>query len=108
MCRGVGLLGVVQVVGGDQRQLELSCYPQQVVTHPALNRDAVVHQLHVIVAGAEEIAELRGTGQGFAIATEPQVGLHLSTRAAGGSDQPTRVPGEKLAIDARLVEITLQ
>ena len=68
----------------------------------------VVHQLHVVVAGAEQISELRGTGERVVIAAQPQVGLHLSARASGGGDQSARVPGEQFAIDTRLVEVALQ
>src|SRR5688572_12239947 len=98
----------MQIVGRDQRQLELSRYPQQILADPALDRDAVVHQFHVVVAGAEQISKLRSTGNSVVVATQPEVGLHLSARAAGGADQSGRVPGKQLAIDPRLVEVTLQ
>ncbi len=55
---GLGVLGVgvVQVVGGQTRQVELLLEVVEVVADPALDLDAVVHQLHEEVLGAEDVA----------------------------------------------------
>ena len=42
------------------------------------------------------------------VAAEPQVGLHLPRRAAGGGDQALGVGLQQLAVGARLVEVALQ
>ena len=105
---GIGLVGVVQVVGRHQRQLELAGDLHQLGPGSVLDSQAVVHQLHEVVAGAEEVAELRGTGQRLVVPAEAEQRLHLAARAAGGGDQTLGVGREQLAVHPRLVEVPLQ
>jgi hypothetical protein len=85
----------MQVVGGDQRQLQILGDPEQIGSYPVFDGQAVVHQLNEVVGGAEQIAELRRTGDRILITTEPKVGLHLTGGATRGSDQPAGVPASR-------------
>ena len=84
-------VGVVQVVGGDHRQLEVVGQSQQAVADPRLDVQAVVHQLEEVVVPAEDVAELGGAGAGLVVVADAQPGLDLPGRAAGGGDQPAGV-----------------
>ena len=87
-------LGVVQVVGRDQRQAELAGQLQQVLLDVPLDAEAVVHQLAVEVLRAEDVAELRGGLDGLLVLPEPEPGLHL---AATGSRWSRSGPGRRFA-----------
>ncbi len=106
--RGIVRVHVMQVVGGDQGQLEVLRDAQQVVADPPLDVEAVVHQLAVEVAGAEDVAELGGRFERLVVLAEPQVGLHLAGGAAGGGEQAFAVAVQQFAVGARLVEEALQ
>lgn len=108
MRRRVGRLGVVQIVGGHQRQAEVLGQPQQFTLGLPLDRQAVVHDLGVEVAGAEYVPQLGSGGAGGGILADPQFGLHLAADAPGGADQPTRVGREQLSVDPRLEVVPLQ
>ena len=99
---GVRRVRVVQVVGGDQRQVQLLGQPQQVVTRPALDVEAVVHQLAEVVVGPEDVAVVRGRLDRGVVLAETQQGLHLAGGAAGGGDDAVGVGLEQLAVHARL------
>ncbi len=106
--RRVLLVRVVQVVGGDERQVEVLGQPEQVGADPGLDLQAVLHQLEVVVAGPEDVAELRRSRARLVVLAEPQEGLHLAGRAAGGGDQPARVGLQQLAVHPGLVEEALE
>ena len=108
MRRGVLLAGVVQVVGGHHRQVEVLGQPEQVGPDPGLDLEAVLHQLEEVVAGPEDVAELGRGGPRLVVLAEPQEGLHLARGAAGGGDQPLRVRLQQLAVHAGLVEEALE
>ena len=97
-------VGVVRVVGGDRRDAEVLGQPQQPVADPGLDREAVVHQLEEEVVGAEDVLEVAGRGPGLLVVADPEPGLDLPRRAAGGADQAGGVLGEQLAVGAGLVE----
>ena len=105
---GVLGAGVVQVVGGHQRQTEVLGEPEQVGAHPLLDRQVVVHQLAVVVLRAEDVAELRRRLPRRLVLAEPQPGVHLTAGASGGGDQALAVPSEQLAVHPRLVEVALE
>src|SRR6188472_1190281 len=105
---GVGLLGVVQVVGRNQRQLQILRDLEQIGTYSILDGQAVIHELDEVVAGTEEIAELRRAGKRVVVATQSQVGLYLSAGATCACDQSIGVPGKQFAIDPRLVKVALK
>ena len=108
MRRRVLLVGVVQVVGGDDRQVEVLGQPEQVGADPGLDLQAVVHQLEVVVARPEDVAELRRGRARLVVPSEPQEGLHLARRAAGRGDEPAGVGLEQLAVHPGLVEEALE
>ena len=104
---GVGLLGVVQVVGGQQRQRQLLGQLEQVLAHDPLDVDAVVHQLEVVVVLADDVAHVRGVLDRLVPLPHPQPGLDLPRRAAGGRDEPLAVGLEQLAVHPRLEVVAL-
>jgi len=107
---GFGVLGmhVVQVVGGDQRRADLLGQPEQIGAHLRLDRQAVIHQFDVEVLLAEDRLELAGRGHRLVEHAEPQIGLHLTRRAATGGDQAVVVLVQQFPIGARLVELALE
>nr|WP_233542636.1 hypothetical protein [Kocuria tytonis] len=110
--RGVGLgvlrVGVVQVVGGHQGQVQLPGQAQQVPGDPLLDAQPVVHELAVEVLGPEDVPELRGGLHGLVVLAQPQPGLHLARGAARGGDQPLAVLVQQLPVHAGLVQLPLQ
>ena len=103
---GVVFVRVVQVVGGHQRKVQVLGQAQQVAGDPPLDVQAVVHELAEVVLRAEDVAELGGGLQRFAVLAQPQPGLDLPGRAAGGGDEAFRVgvraaPGPAAAICRR-------
>ena len=70
---GIGLVRVrvVQIVGSDDRQVEVAAQSEQVLTHPRLDVETVVHQLEEEVAGAEQITELSGAGARLLVVADP-------------------------------------
>ena len=104
---GVLLVGVVQVVGGDQREPEVLRDPEQVGADPALDVESVVHQLDEVAVGPEEVAVVRRRGQRIVVLAEPEQGLHLTRRTAGRREDPVVVALQELAVHARLVELAL-
>jgi hypothetical protein len=104
---GVAGLGVVQVVGGDKREVEVLGQAQQLALGLPLDGDAVVHDLGEEVLLAEDVLELGRGAPGLGVLTQAQSGLDLPSDAAGGGDQPVGVAGEQLAVDARLEVVAL-
>ena len=78
----VVLVRVVQVVGGDQRDLQFLRQPQQVRGDPALDVQAVVHQLAEVVLLAEDVLVLGGRLLGLGVLAQPQPGLDLARRGS--------------------------
>ena len=107
---GAGVLGarVVQVVGRDERDRQVLREPDEVLLGPALDLDAVVHELAVEVVRAEDVAELPGRALGLLVLAHAQVGLDLAGRAARRADHVDGVLGEQLLVHARLVVVALE
>ena len=109
--RGVGLgvlgLGVVQVVGREQRQAQILGQPQQILHGLALDVDAVVHDLAVEVLSAEDVAELGGSLDRLAVLALPQPGLDLTTRTSGRADEALAVGRQQLTVDPWLEVVAL-
>ncbi len=107
---GVGVVGVgvVQVVGGDDRKLEIAGQAQQVIADAGLDAQAVVHQLEEEIAGPEDVSEFSSTRPGSLVIADAQPGLDLAGRAARRGDEPACVLRQQLAVGARLVEEPLQ
>ncbi len=84
--RAVGLLGVVQVVGGDQREVELLGDLDQLRERALLDVDAVLHQLDVEIAPAEDLGVLPGGALGELVIPALEGLAHLAAGATGGAD----------------------
>ncbi len=104
---GVLGLGVVQVVGRDEREPQVAGQTDQVALGAALDLEAVVHQLDVDVVGTEDVAQLARHLARLVVEPEPQLGLDLARRAAGRDDEALAVGGEQLAVDARPLRVDL-
>ena len=104
----VFLAGVVQVVGGDEGQVQLLGEAVQVLLNVAFNVQAVVHDLAVEVVLAENIAEFARRLDCLVELSQAQAGLHLAGGAAGGRNQALRVCLQHLAVHTRLVQLTFQ
>jgi hypothetical protein len=108
VCVGVLFVRVVQVVGRDGLEAQLLAEAQQVLPDPALDREPVLHQLEVVVVGAEDVAELGGRLARLVEVADAQPRLHLARRAPGGRDETLGVFVEQLAVGPGLVEVALQ
>ena len=101
---GVVAVGVVAVVGGEQRRAQLACEPDELRVHPALLGEAVVLQLHEERVAAEDrleaVDELGRTG----VVVREQSLRHRAAEAARRGDESLVVPLEELEVDAGLVE----
>ncbi len=104
---GVSGLGVVQVVGREQRKAEVLGQAQQVLHGLALDVDAVVHDLAVEVLRTEDVPELRGRLNRLAVLTLAQPRLDLATGTARGADQALTIGLKQLAVDPRLEVVAL-
>src|SRR5664279_3844384 len=104
----VSLGGVVQVVSGDQRQVELLGDLDQAGEGLPLDVDAVLHQLDVVVAPPEDLGVRTGGPLGAGVVAPDQQLGHLSAGAAGGPDHPVGVSSEQLAVHPGLVVVALQ
>ena len=100
---------VVAVVGGQRRDAQGTADLEQPVAHPALDGKAVVHQFEEVVVGTEDLPPPCGGLQRLAVVPEPQPGLHLTGRAAGGGDDAGGVLGDDLGVHPRpLAELALE
>ena len=104
----VFLAGVVQVVGGDEGQVQLLGEAVQILLDVAFNVQAVVHDLAVEVIFAENIAEFTRRLDRLVELTQAQARLNLTGGAAGGGNQALRVGLQHLAVHTRLVQLTFQ
>ena len=94
---------VVDVVGADERQIEVAGHRQEAGVHDPLLVDALVLHLEEEVAGTEDVPiggrrlarPLRLLGA--------EARRHLALQAAAQADEPLRVPGQQLLVDPRLV-----
>ena len=105
---GVGLVDVVGVVGRDRRDAEVLRQAQQAVADPRLDGQAVVHQLEEEVLLAEDVLEVGGRLPGLVVVADPEPGLHLARRAAGGADEARGVLRQELAVGPGLVVLPLE
>ena len=105
-----GIAGdVVAVVGGQRRNVERAADLEQPVAHPPLDVQAVIHQLEEVVVRPEDLPPPRGRLQRLAVLAQPQPGLHLTGRAAGGGDDAGGVLGDDLGVHPRpLAQLTLE
>lgn len=95
---GLVRVGVVRVVGHQRRDAQLLADFEEPVTDPALDLDAVVHQLQEVLALTEDVLVVGGRLDRLVELTEPQSRLHLARGAAGGGDQALGPLGDGLLV----------
>ena len=97
------LVGVVQVVGSDQRDFQFLGKAQKVLGHAALDVQAVVHDFAEVVFLAEKVLELGGGGLGLVVLAEAELRLDLAGGAPGRGDDALVVGVEQVAVQARVL-----
>ena len=94
---------VVQVVGGQKRNVEFASNLEHILVGAALDLDAVVHDFAKIVFFAEDVLiGSRGLERGLITGGAKQC-LNFAGCASGGSDDALGVLRQYLAIHSRLV-----
>ena len=104
----VFLAGVVQIVGGDEGQVQLLGEAVQIFLDIAFNVQAVVHDLAVEVVLTENIAEFARSLDRLVELAQAQASLNLAGGAASGRNQALRVGLQHLTVHTRLVQLTFQ
>ena len=105
---GVLLAQVVAIVRGDERDIELGGQPNQFGVDAALLFKSLVLELDVVVAAPEDLDHLADGMPGAVGVAVQQQPADLSRQAAGRSNEPFGMLGERLLIDARSVVEPLQ
>ncbi len=108
MSERIALLGVVQVVGGEQRRAEFLRDLKQLRIAIALRADAVVLQLDVQRVAPEDVLEPARPPSGLVVVAGKQRLLHDASQAPRGGDQAVGVLGEHLPVHAGLVVVALE
>ncbi|TPW09855.1 MAG: Na+/proline symporter [Acidimicrobiaceae bacterium] len=104
----VVLMGVVRVVGGDQRGADPAGDLDQLGVGLALRRETVVLQLDEQVVLAEDVLQPTRLGEGAPVVTVQKRLQHVTTEASGGGDDSLVVPLEQFPVDLRLVVVALE
>ena len=104
---GVLLPHIVQVVGGDQWQIQGPGDLEQVLPVPTFDVEAVVHQFAVEVACAQDVAEVGRRRQRLVVLPGAQPHVHLATGAPGGGDESLAELVQQFAVEARLAVVAL-
>ena len=105
---GVVAVGVVAVVGGQQRGRDPPRDLHELGVGLALLGQAVVLKLHEEVVATEDVLEAPGQPGGLLLVS-PQQGLeHNAAQAAGGGHHALVVAFEQLPVQPGLVEVALQ
>ncbi len=103
----VVLVGVVAVVGGEQRRADLLGDLDQLRVRVALGRQAVVLQFDEQVVPPEDVLQPRRLGQRALLVAVQQRLQHVPTEAPGGGDQAFGVLLQQLPVHPRLVVVAL-
>ena len=98
---------VVQVVRRDERQTDLRGEPEELLVEPPLLGQAVVLELEEEPVRAEDVAVLAGQLAGELPVLDFERARDLAVEAGRQADQAFAVPGEVLAVDARLVVVAV-
>ncbi|CAB4851354.1 unannotated protein [freshwater metagenome] len=101
---GVSVTGVdvVEIVGGQQWDVEASGDAQEIVAVAALDAEPVVHQLAEVVVLAEDVPEVRGCGERAIVVARLQPAVDLARGASGRADDSLAVGLEQVAVDPGL------
>ena len=105
---GVVLVGVVQVVGGEQRCAEVVGDLQKLGVAVVLGADAVVLQLDVQRVAPEDVLQAAGPAPGLVVVAGEQGLLHHAAEAPGGGHEALGVVGEHLPVHPGLVVVALE
>ncbi len=105
---GVLAVGVVAVVGGEQRGAELAGDTDQRRVGPVLLGQAMVLELHEEVVAPEHVLETARQLEGALLLVGQQGLQHDATQASGGGDDAFVVALEELPVDAGLVVVALE
>ena len=100
---GVGLLQVVAVVGGHERDAELLVDLPQALVGDLLLGYGVLLDLQEIVVLAEDVAVFGGGADGIVQTVLADEVGHLAAQAAGEGDEALMVLGQQVLVHARLV-----
>ncbi len=100
---GIVLVGVVQVVGGNPRDVQFLGQAQQVLGDAALDVQPVVHEFAEVVFLAEQVLEFRGGGLGLVVLAQAQLGLDLAGGAPRRGDDALVVGVEQVAVQPRVL-----
>ncbi len=98
---------VVQVVRGDEREADLRGEAEELLVEPPLLGQAVVLELEEEPVGAEDVAVLAGQLACELPVLDFERARNLAVEAGRQADQAFAVPGEVLAVDARLVVVAV-
>ena len=99
----IRVLQVVDVVGADERQVEVARDRRQPDVHDALVVDALVLHLEEEVAGAEDVAVGRRRVQRLRLLLGADARRDFALEAAAEADEARRVRRQQFLVDARLV-----
>ena len=105
---GIGGVDVVNVVRGDDLQVELFGKFEEAGDNLPLLGDTVVLDLDEVVFAAEDIDETRAGFPGFVLAVVEEVLGNERGKTAGEADESGGVFGEGIEIGARLVVEALE
>ena len=105
---GIRGMHVVEVVGGDERELEAPRDAQEVLAEPALDGQPMVHDLAEVVAGAEDVAHVSGRLERAVVVARLQPPVDLAAGAPCGADEPGAVLLQELTVEARLEVVPLE
>ena len=101
-------VGVVRVVGRQQRGLQPGGDLEQLRVGLALRRQPVVLQLDEQVVAAEDLLQAGGLLEGAALVALQQRLQDMAAEASRGGDQPVVVLGQQVPVEAWLVVVALQ
>ncbi len=101
-------MGVVAVVGGEQRCVDAPGDLDQCWVGFVLGGETVVLQLHEEVAPAEDVLQSRSQGFGFDVIIGHEGLEDDAAEATSGGDEALGMAGKELPVDPRLVVVALE
>ena len=105
---GVLSVGVVAVVGGEQRRTDALGDADQLRVGPVLVGEPVVLDLDEQVVASENVLQPGGALLGLHLVPGQQRLQHDTAQAPGGGDEAMVIPLEQLPVHPRLVVVTLE